>query len=384
MSGSTRHASRLAVAVLTLAGTSAPLHAQDGTHRIPRRILSAAIGAGLGLGLSSITRSGGGGMGACSSSKCVTLTSTLAGGAIGFLIGSEQDRLNSLRYRGGRPFALRLTSTNLRGEAVALSATDTLVGVGGTAGAELFRSGPGELRAAGVRGATLRGISTVSLSPTGTLAVGTVGGAYLYPSGGGPGALVLEQEVGASISAAGRAFVATGSRIVSVPDAADSVGAWPSFDVGSPVHGFAYDPARSLLWAGTDSGIVALSVRGGSARTGASVRRLSSYERRLAVALGDSGVRVFDVAEPAAPRLASAWTGERFSYDVSLIGGRLYVASGLDGVTVLDASGSSIRVLGLARDVGFAVALASRGGYTYVLDRSRNALRRFDSTSPTP
>ena len=41
------------------------------------------------------------------------------------------------------------------------------------------------------------------------------------------------------------------------------------------------------------------------------------------------------------------WRGARFAYDVSLSGPRLYVASGLDGVTVLDAGGAKLTVLGL-------------------------------------
>jgi hypothetical protein len=35
--------------------------------------------------------------------------------------------------------------------------------------------------------------------------------------------------------------------------------------------------------------------------------------------------------------------------------------------------------LGLARGLGFASALVSRGGHTYILDRRTNSLRRIDS-----
>jgi hypothetical protein len=34
---------------------------------------------------------------------------------------------------------------------------------------------------------------------------------------------------------------------------------------------------------------------------------------------------------------------------------------------------------GLARELGFVVALASADGYTYVLDRTTNSLRRIPS-----
>ena len=380
----------LAGAIAVAAGASSA-GGQTASHRIPHKYLASAIGAGIGAALSAITRSGSGGNGACSSSRCVTLTSMTAGGLIGFLIGSEQDKLNTLRYRGGRPLALRLTSASLKGEAVAIAATDVLVGAGGTNGVELFRSAPGELKPTGVRGATLRGIAAVALdATTGALTVGTAGGAYIYPPGAAPGALVLEQEVTATVAASGHAYVAAGSRVVTMPAGADSVGRWPSIDAGATVRSLAHDAAGATLWAGTDSGIVAFATRGdllvrvGVMSTGAAVRRVSVDAGRLAAALGDSGVRLFDVADPAAPRSIAAWHGERFAYDVSLVGTRAFVASGLDGVTVLDASGGPLRVLGLARDAGFAVAVTSHGGYTYVLDRTSNALRRFDSTSPMP
>ena len=57
----------------------------------------------------------------------------------------------------------------------------------------------------------------------------------------------------------------------------------------------------------------------------------------------------------------------------------LYVAAGVEGVYVLDIGGASPVVLGLARDLGFATALAASGGHTFVLDRGTNALRRFRS-----
>jgi hypothetical protein len=55
------------------------------------------------------------------------------------------------------------------------------------------------------------------------------------------------------------------------------------------------------------------------------------------------------------------------------------VASGVEGVYVLDTGGPGLKTEGLARELGFAIALVSGGGYTFVLDRTTNSLRRFAS-----
>jgi hypothetical protein len=38
-----------------------------------------------------------------------------------------------------------------------------------------------------------------------------------------------------------------------------------------------------------------------------------------------------------------------------------------------------LRTLGLARSLGFATAIESLGGYTYILDRRTNSVRRIES-----
>jgi hypothetical protein len=99
--------------------------------------------------------------------------------------------------------------------------------------------------------------------------------------------------------------------------------------------------------------------------------------RRVAVALGEGGVRLFDVGDPSAPVERAHWTGTRFAYDVALSTNRLFVAGGGDGLYVLDANGGSSPVIGLVRDAGFAVGVAVRGDHAYVIDREGRALRRI-------
>jgi hypothetical protein len=95
--------------------------------------------------------------------------------------------------------------------------------------------------------------------------------------------------------------------------------------------------------------------------------------------MGEAGVRLFDAADPTSPREIARWNVARFVYDVSFGGRRLYAASGIEGVYVLDAGGQQLVTEGLARELGFAVALASADGYTFVLDRTTDSVRRIPS-----
>jgi hypothetical protein len=99
---------------------------------------------------------------------------------------------------------------------------------------------------------------------------------------------------------------------------------------------------------------------------------------RIAVAFGEQGVRLYDAANPEAPRQSATWEGARFAYDVSLAGMRMFVAAGPEGLYVLDVSVEPV-VIGLARELGFAAAVSSFGQFTYILDRSTNSVRRIES-----
>ena len=95
----------------------------------------------------------------------------------------------------------------------------------------------------------------------------------------------------------------------------------------------------------------------------------------MAVALGDSGVRFLDVTDPSAPKTINEWHGTAFVYDVAVDKGVAYVASGIDGLAKLTV-GQTIRLDGLARELGFVVAVTSRAPDIWVLDRSGSAVVR--------
>ena len=96
--------------------------------------------------------------------------------------------------------------------------------------------------------------------------------------------------------------------------------------------------------------------------------------------MGEKGVALFDITDRGAPEVAWRWTAAHFAYNVSIDGTRLYVAAGPEGVYLVDLSGEAPRTIGLARSLGFASAIVSGDGHTFILDRRANALRRIIST----
>jgi hypothetical protein len=377
-----------ALGAVTLASAAPPTDAQPERRgqRAPRRVLLALIGTGAGAAVGtsySLTR-GKAQSGTCGSSRCVLLVTTAAGAMLGYMIGREVDELHAVRYRGGAPLSPRVVSVPLPGEPGVLAARGDLVAVGGTAGVQLFRSGAG-LQTEARRAAGVRGILALDLGDVGALALGSLSGLYLYPPRAGPGTLLREGEIGATAAAADRVYFAVGSRIEVAPLSADTARSWPGVHATAPVGDLAYDAARDILWAVTDSALVGFRPAGDSLQPLARMpvapgaRRVAADGALLAVAFGDAGVRLIDVSDAAAPRERWSWTGARFSYDVSLGGDRLFVAAGPEGVYVLDAGGSAPRVIGIARELGFAAALASRGAFTFIIDRRANMLRRIRS-----
>jgi hypothetical protein len=167
---------------------------------------------------------------------------------------------------------------------------------------------------------------------------------------------------------------------------ADSARSWPGTTLSAPVRDVVLDESRALLWASTDRELVALRITGDSLVQIGSVP-LSGIGLRVviekgiaAVAMGEKGVALIDVSDPLHLKSRGDWTTSRFAYDVSLDGTRLFVAAGPEGVYLVDVSGGTTRTIGLARALGFASALVSHDGHTFILDRRTNALRRIIST----
>lgn len=336
-------------------------------------ILGAILGGAIGLG---IRNSAGG------KSASIIAGSTLVGAGIGFAFGHEADRTYNSRYRGVVPLHLTSVNAHLEGEPVALSADDSLVAVGGSAGVEMLPLS-GAMEAGILRARGLNSIMAVALAPTtGWLAVGSPAGLYMFPPDVGPGALVRPGDISAVVGGQRHVYVAVNDRIEIAPLSDDTARTWPGLSMGSPVHALLLDAEHGLLWATTDRNLIALRAsrdtleRIGEAPLDAVGLRLAQTGDTIVVALGERGVQFFDVTDPKAPRPVASWTTAHFAYDVSIDKQRLFVAAGPEGVYVVDLRTTPMRTLGLAHEMGFATALASRRGHTYILDRRGVVLRR--------
>ena len=365
--------------------TTAP---QTGERRVPRRLVYSLVGVAVGAGLMAIYGNVGEGAspGTCTSQSCVGAFAMTGGALVGYLIGREYDQLHSLRFRTGAPLEPPSLDVLLLGEPLHLAVRDSVVAVGGGFGVQVFSSGPGGVKSLGRRAMGVRGIEAVELTPGAhAIAVGSPTGLYLYPPASGPGVLLREGRASALAVANQRLWFGVGTRVEGAPVGADSARTWPGVELGGRVTALLGDDSRGLLWALTDSALVGLRLVGDSLERlstlplAAPARRLALQGDRLAIALGESGLRMIDARDPAAPRVTSDWHGARYVYDVSLAGDRIYVAAGVEGVYVLSNADDHLTTLGLARELGFATALESRGPYTYMLDRTSRSLRRISS-----
>ena len=352
--------------------TAAPRSSRTKIYTIVGAILGGAIGLGI--------RSSSGGK-----SATVVAGSTLIGAGIGFAFGHEADRTYNSRYRGVVPLHLTSVDAHLEGEPIALSADDSLIAVGGSAGVEMLPL-IGGMETGILRARGLNSIMAVALAPTtGWLAVGSPSGLYMFPPDLGPGALIRPGDVAAIAGGDRHVYVAVNDRIEIAPLSDDTARTWPGVSMGSPVHALMLDSEHGLLWATSERNLIALRtasdtlVRVGEAPLDAVGLHLAQTGDTIAVALGERGVQLFDVTDPKAPRPIASWTTAHFAYDVSIDKQRLFVAAGPEGVYVVDLRTNPMRTLGLAREMGFATALASRRGYTYILDRRGVVLRRVIS-----
>jgi hypothetical protein len=364
---------------------------RDSFGRIPRRHIYPFIGmlvsgAASSLILTTEQRSL---KGVCSSAECIGVVSLGAGAMVGLMIGREKDALHELRYRGGRPLNAPTRSLALSGEPIALTADRDMIATAGLGGVHVVQGGPERFSVLGVKAPGLRGINDVALASRASQ-IGIVGGGgfYRFPIGEGQGVQLRAGGTATAVALWDDQFlVATGSRLERIPRAAeDPIPSWPGIEVGDTVRAIKIDD-RGLAWAVTGRSLVAVE------RSGDSLHRLSETElpsggrrlaingTRMAVALGDSGVVMLDISTPSAVKRLERWSGARFVYDVALTEDRLFIASGIDGVTVLGTTGSELVPVGLARELGFVVNVAVQGDDLIVIDRSGTPVLRKVSTA---
>ena len=379
------------LASLALASSAPTLHAQrlsDSTqsgqivHPHPRALVLGVVGALLG-GLAGLAFGKGGGQRGAG----MPLIGAFGGGLAGFFIGRQLDERRAISFRGAPSLKIPNVGVELQGEPSVLAIREDNVAVGGSVGVELFSASDPRLRSLGARAGGLHGIGAVDLAPrTAWLALGSRTGLYLYPPATGPGVLVLRANVSAIAAADTRIFVGTENRVESIPVSADSVRTWPGTTLSAPVRDITLDEARAVLWVSTDRELVALRITGDSLVQIGTVPLIGAGLRVVidhglaAVAMGEKGVALIDITDLMSPKQRSVWTDARFAYDASLDGPRLFVAAGPEGVYIVNLTGDTTKTIGLARSLGFAAAIVSHDGHTFILDRRSNALRRIVST----
>lgn len=384
--------SALALIPLALAGSPAAARAQlvgdtvaagKVAHPHPRSLVLGIVGTVLG-GLAAFGFSKGSSGGRNVGTIAV---GAAAGGLAGFFVGRQLDERRAIAFRGTPQLRIPNIGIELEGEPSVLALRDSIAAVGGSAGVQMFADVDSRLMLVSRRAIGLQGVDALDIAPTsGWLALGSRAGLYLYPPSRGPGTLVRRASVNAIAAAETRVFVAIDNRVESVPVSADSVREYPGSTLDAPIRDLLIDEPRAVLWASTDHSLVALRITGDSLAPIASVPlagsglRFTIQKSLAAVAMGEKGVALFDVSDPTRPRLRTVWTAAHFAYDVSIDGERLYVAAGPEGVYLVDLSGETPRTIGLARSLGFAAAIVSGDGHTFILDRRANALRRIVST----
>ena len=361
---------------------------KDPAARKPRSVIFAVLGAVTGAavsGMYAFTEHENSSPGQCTSGTCVLTVASVSGALVGLMIGREFDQLHTLRYRGGAPLFPRIDAVGLNSEAFVVAVRDTLIAVGGRSGVQMVANNA-SLKVTERRANGIRGISAVDIVPgSGSIALGSPSGFYLYPPRSGPGMLLREGETTALVAAADRIYFATGSRIEVAPASADTLRTWPGIDIGTRIVGLAYDEPGAVLWAVSDSSLLAFRPEGDSLISVTSVRlpgrarTIMAADKHVAVALGEEGVVLYNASDAAAPKEHGRWKGARFVYSASIANDRVFAAGGLDGVYVLTRTVDGLETMGLASELGFATLLVTRGPYTFLVDRNTNSLRRFTS-----
>ena len=377
---------RAVAAGLLVALLAAPLEAQSGGHRLPRKWLLAAIGAvasgafGL-IYATSFDRDIGG----CSSAGCVMAVSTLGGALIGFMIGSEVDHLYNLRYSHAPPIRLRGRALPLAVAPTDLAVRERIAFVTGQEGIELVGTDQAFERL-GFKARGLRGIGPIaSDSARNALFVGTAAGLYRFPlRGEEPGALAFQADVSALGRRDGMLALGLGTDLqLALPD--DSLQLLDSARAtDSRVMDLAWQ-GDSVLWALTEEALIAyvadsagaLSRVGSVALTGIG-RRLAVSDSLAFVAAGSGGLLAVDIRDPAAPVTVGNWSGARFVYDIAVSGSLLYAAAGPEGLYVLQYASRAFTAIGLSRGLGFVASVEAAEGAVFALDRGGGTLRRIE------
>jgi len=376
--------------VLLLAVLAAPAAAQQGGGRFPRKWLMAGLGAAVTGTIAVLyATSFEGNIGGCSSATCVVPVTVGFGGLLGFMIGSEMDKLHRIRYGHAPPLSLRGVELALSSEPNDLAFRDDAIYVTGTEAVEVIATGPRMTRTA-IKARGLRGIGPVAPDLIqNTLLVGTSVGLYRFPLGTDePGALAYAGEISALSGDGHLLAVGLGPeiRILRVNDSLEATA--DSLPEDARVVDLAWQGSQRL-WVLTEDRLVAFDVdesgrpsARGAYTFGAVPRRLTLTDSLAIVSAGSGGVYAVDLRDPDHPAELANWSGARFAYDAAQLYDRVYVAAGPEGLYVLRLTAEGFTPVGLSRSLGFVAAVEAGPDAIYLLDRAGYALRRVPVPAP--
>ncbi|HYV98335.1 MAG TPA: hypothetical protein VE967_12820 [Gemmatimonadaceae bacterium] len=351
-------------------------------HRTPRKVLYPIIGAAIG-GAASLVYFWSGPRtlpGTCAGTVCPAIASLGGGAFIGWLVGKEKDELHALRYKGGMPLKPQATEVDLAGEPMMLVVADSFVAAVGGGGAQVVANGV-KPHVLATRAAGLRQLSDAAMVPsTGEMAITASGGLYKFPLMTGQGVTLRTPPTSAVVAFGNDYVVGAGMRVERVPRTASEPTKWAGITLSDSVRALETDP-RGFVWAITETELVSLKpaldsfeVVGRTPLPKGTPQRLDLDGQLIAVALGDSGVRFVNVADATQPKPIVDFKDVRFAHDVALKGTTAFIAAGIDGlVKVSLRNGNQTLKEGIARELGFIVAVEAADPVLWVLDRSGSA-----------
>jgi hypothetical protein len=165
------------------------------------------------------------------------------------------------------------------------------------------------------------------------------------------------------------------------------VGSWPGF---TPGPAFTVTVSGNHAYAGGNGNLQVFDISNpasprivGGADTPGTARNLAVSEDYLYVAAGEAGMQVFDISQPAHPRWVggSATSGDANAVVVS--GNHAYVADGDDGLWVIDATDkANPQALPSIHTSGYANGVAVSGDYALVAAGTLDVFRIVDAANP--
>lgn len=394
------YAGGLTLAALTTVLAPAPLPAQargnavDGVQAppVPRvrwlkySVLGALTGSALAVGYNAIS-SNGLNSGRCKPWDCALPFLSVSGALSGMFLAREveaQRRALAPRVGGSEKYERR--TLELLAVPSAFALRDSLVAIVGDSGATLVpahRIGAIDAKALPRQARGLARLRTIDLDTRAQrLLLGSPSALYGAPMDGG----TIERLLAGNVTAvavgptSGSWAAARGNLLTVVRE-----GRRDSLALASGVNALAYDAVRKVWWAGTDSGLVAVTDDGVALRsarqyaTPAPVRAVTHGARWVVAALGEMGAMGWreEPGMAVVPEPTVLRGSPRFVYDVAMSGDQLFLAAGSDGLVRLSLE-PEWRVLGSSRDHGYITGVrAAADGAAIVTTLGERSVQRL-------